>query len=70
MIRITYDRYADAAYIYFRKRTSEDPKRLTKCLSDDLIADIGAKGEMTGLEVLQASRNLPKELLDQAERIE
>jgi len=66
-LRITYDPRADAAYLYFRKRTSDDPKREVWAIGTDLLADLGAAGEMTGLEILRASFNLPKELLEQAE---
>ena len=74
MIRITYDPEADAAYIYFRERKFSGEGYVTE-LKDSkericIIADADAEHKVMGLEFLCASKVLPKELLDQAERIE
>ncbi len=54
---ITYDKKADAMYIYFQKdvkvaRTVE--------LADLLIADLDKKGNVIGVEVLDASHQIKR----------
>jgi len=56
-MKITYDKKADAMYLYFQKgkkvaRTVE--------LADLLIADLDKQGKVIGVEVLCASKQLPK----------
>lgn len=56
-MKITYDKEADAMYLYFQQgkkvaRTVE--------LADLLIADLDKQGKVVGVEVLCASRQLPK----------
>lgn len=68
-LRVTYDSEADAAYIYFAPDTrvggvartvpvdgGEDPWMVN--------LDVDAEGRLVGLEVLDASRRMPKSLLD------
>lgn len=57
-MEITYDKKADAMYIYFQKgkkvaRTVE--------LADLLIADLDRKGNVIGVEVLAASHQIKKD---------
>lgn len=54
-MRITYDKEADALYLYFQEgkkvaRTAE--------LADLLVADLDKQGKVIGVEVLCASRQL------------
>jgi uncharacterized protein YuzE len=63
-MRITYDPYADAAYIYFDKHP-DSPGCVgeTVVLTDDVAVDFGraesgGKGEVIGIEVLSAAENL------------
>lgn len=59
-MKVTYDPVADAMYIYF----SENKKSTrTEEVSEDLLVDY-AKGEMIGIEVLDASKKLSKKELD------
>ena len=53
-MKITYDKEADAAYIYFKK----DKIKKTKEITPDFIVDFNKNGEVVGLEVLSASKNL------------
>ncbi|MBI2086797.1 MAG: DUF2283 domain-containing protein [Candidatus Zambryskibacteria bacterium] len=53
-MKITYDKIADAMYVYFRK--SKVAKTIE--LSDNLIVDVDKLGRVIGLEVLDASRQL------------
>jgi uncharacterized protein YuzE len=51
-MKITYDKIADAMYLYFHK------SKVTKTieLSDRLIVDVDKLGRIIGLEVLDASK--------------
>lgn len=59
-MKVTYDPKADAMYIYFSEK-----KRSTRTeeVSDDFLVDYSGK-EMIGIEILDASKKLPKKNLD------
>ena len=59
-MKVTYDPVADAMYIYF-----SDKKKSTRTeeVSDDFLVDY-AGSEMIGIEILDASRKLPKRNLE------
>ena len=54
-MQITYDKKADAMYIYFQKG-----KKIARTveLADMLVADLDRRGKVIGVEVLSASRQL------------
>ena len=56
-MRITYDKEADAMYLYFQ--SSKKVARTVE-LSDLLIADLDKQGKVIGVEVLCASRQIGK----------
>ena len=73
-MRITYSPKVDAAYIYLidvlaSKETgttfSYDPFETGSMINLDFDSD----GKLVGIEVIDASRLLPRELLDRAERL-
>lgn len=53
-MKITYDKEIDAMYIYFKKG------KVAKTLSvgADFITDVDAKGNIIGLEILNASHHI------------
>lgn len=53
-MKVTYDKIADAMYVYFRK--SKVAKTIE--LSDRLIVDTDKLGRVIGLEILDASKQL------------
>ena len=53
-MKITYDKQADAMYIYFKKGRVQK----TVMVSGDFIVDQDKHGEVLGLEILNASQNL------------
>jgi len=53
-MKITYDKFADALYIYLKKGKVFS----TKEINDNFIADFDAKNNIIGLEILEASKNL------------
>jgi len=56
-MEITYDKQADAMYIYFQK--GKKPARTVE-LADLLIADLDRSGRIIGVEILDASRQMKK----------
>ena len=59
-MKVTYDPVADAMYIYFSDRKKSTR---TEEVSDDFLVDYAGK-EMIGIEILDASRKLPKRNLE------
>ena len=59
-MKINYDKIADAMYIYF---TEKKKSTRTEEVSDDILVDYAGK-EMIGIEILDASRKLPKKNLE------
>jgi uncharacterized protein YuzE len=53
-MRITYDKEADAMYVYFRQGKLSQTVEMGKYV----LADIDVRGNMLGLEILNASRYL------------
>ena len=59
-MKVTYDPVADAMYIYF---TEKKKSTRTEEVRDDCLVDFAGK-EMIGIEILDASRKLPKKNLE------
>ena len=55
---IEVDRDADAAYIYFREIKSGEVVK-TISLNEEINIDLDKEGVTIGIEVLNASKNLP-----------
>jgi len=53
-MKITYDKKADAVYIYI----SQSKIARTVKVGKDFLADLNKKGHIVGLEIIQASKNL------------
>lgn len=53
-MKITYDKKVDAMYIKLRKGSYDHTKKVT----DDILVDVTKKGEVLGLEILDASKNI------------
>jgi uncharacterized protein YuzE len=69
-MRVTYDRDADAAYIYLREIEAGGSKQ--QCPVDCnsargmIVLDIDGEGRLIGIEVIGAQNGLPHELLELA----
>jgi uncharacterized protein YuzE len=67
MIQVSYDKLVDAAYIWLRQIGKGEVKKVYPCPPDEvggmINLDFDAEGRLVGVEVLDASRYLPKELL-------
>jgi uncharacterized protein YuzE len=55
-MKITYDKMADALYIYLRKGRVAKTKKVTS----RLLIDVDKKGNVLGIEMLEVSRQIPK----------
>jgi uncharacterized protein YuzE len=59
MVQVEYDPKADALYIWVRKAKYD----ISEELAENVIIDLDKKGRIIGLEVLDASKNMGKELV-------
>lgn len=55
-MKIRYDKSVDAMYIKLKRGTYDHTKKVT----DDILVDVSKKGEVLGLEILDASKNIGK----------
>lgn len=55
-MKITYDKKVDAMYIKLKKGSYDHTKKVT----EDILVDVSKKGEVLGLEILDASKNIGK----------
>ena len=61
-MKITFDKEADAAYIYFKEILAGESVS-TIPLNESINIDLDKDGKMLGMEVLDASKNLPANTL-------
>ena len=64
-MKIEYDKNADVAYIYF-KEISEGEVVQTISLNDSVNIDLDKDGRTLGIEILDASKNLPLNAINSA----
>ena len=60
MVRIEYDSKADAMYIWLRKAKYD----VSEELAENVIIDLDKRGRIIGIEVLDESKSLGKELVN------
>ena len=69
-MRVNYDSEADAAYISLKSIGSGEASQQVAVKSGaaagKIILDLDDEGRLVGIEVLNARRGLPADLLDQA----
>ncbi|MGY4984076.1 DUF2283 domain-containing protein [Streptomyces sp. 900105755] len=73
--RVTYDKKADAAYVYFiDPQARAKAARMYPCdpvgVGGMINLDFDEQDRLIGIEVLAASSKLPKYLLESAERVD
>ena len=59
-MKITYDKEADAAYIYLKGRIGNGEVKSTISMNDNIILDFDADKKLIGIEILSASKVVPK----------
>jgi len=60
MVRVEYDSKADAMYIWLRKARYE----ISEELAENVIIDLDKSGRIIGIEILDATKNLGKDLVN------
>jgi len=68
-MKITYDKEVDAAYIYLVDSIDKGKAVKTIQLNNNIILDFDKEGKLLGVEVLDASKLLNKEILLQSQPI-
>jgi uncharacterized protein YuzE len=59
VVRVEYDKKADAMYIWLRKAQYD----ISAELAENVIIDLDKKGHIIGIEVLAASNSMGRELM-------
>ena len=67
-MRITIDKEADAAYVYFKDISPGEVKK-TISLNESINIDLDEEGKTLGIEILDAKENLPSNVINSAEVI-
>lgn len=60
MVRVEYDSKVDAMYIWLRKTKYE----ISEELAENVMIDLDKDGRIIGIEILDATKNLGKELME------
>jgi len=66
-MRLEYDKEVDAAYIYLVYSIRDGEAKKTVEINDNVIVDFNEKGQLIGIEVLNASEVLGKKTLLEAD---
>ena len=56
MMRLEYDKYVDAAYLYLEYPIKNGMAKKTIELSDNIILDFDENNKLLGVEILDASK--------------
>jgi len=59
-MKITFDKEADAAYIYLKEKVEDGEAIKTIALNNDIVLDFNLDNKLIGIEFLNASKNLAK----------
>lgn len=65
-MKLEYDKEADAAYIYLVESIGQGEATKTIELNKNIIFDFDSHGKLLGMEILDASKVLTKDILLQA----
>ena len=72
-MEVEYDENSDAAYIYLKKIKPAGVAKTYLCdpreVDGMINLDFDKNGQLIGIEVIDASKKLPQEILDQAKKI-
>ena len=63
-MRIEFDKEIDAAFVYFKEISAGEVKK-TISLNDSLNIDLDSEGRILGIEILNASKNMPTSSVQQ-----
>ncbi len=63
-MKVTYDKEADAAYIYLKGKIGKGEVKNTISMNDNIILDFDDDKKLIGIEILSASRVVPKKAIE------
>jgi len=66
VVKVEYDSKADAMYVWLRRARYE----ISEELADNVIIDLDESGRIIGIEILDVSKSLGKELVSKILRTE
>lgn len=66
MMKLEYDKEADAAYIYLKYPLKDGECKKTKGLDENVILDFDDQGKIIGVEILNASKVLNRKVISEA----
>ena len=66
-MKLEYDKEVDAAYVYMAYPINDGEAKKTIEINDNIIVDFNEKGQLIGIEILNASKVLSKGALSQAD---
>lgn len=64
-MKVTFDKEANAVYIYF-KEIAEGEVKNTISLNESVNINLDKEGKTLGIEILNATKNLPSEVINTA----
>jgi uncharacterized protein YuzE len=64
-MKVTFDSEANAVYIYFKEINAGEVEN-TISLNEFVNIDLDKEGKVLGIEVLEADKNLPKDIIGSA----
>ena len=67
-MKIEYDKEVDAAYIYIKDFIKDGEAKKTIELDESIILDFDENNKLLGIEILDASKTLNKDILLSASR--
>ncbi len=70
MMNVEYDKSVDVAYVNLKRNIRFGEAKSTKRISKTLVFDYDKKKKLIGIEFLDARKQLPKEVLASAKRID
>lgn len=59
-MKVTYDKEADAAYIYLKNKIGKGEVKNTISMNENIILDFDSNKKLIGIEILSASTVVPK----------
>ncbi len=66
-MKVTYDKEADAAFIYLKDKIEKGEVKNTISMNDNIVLDFDSNKKLIGIEILSASKVIPKSAVSQME---
>ena len=63
-MKVTYDKEADAAYIYLKEKIEKGEVKSTISMNDNIILDFDTNKKLIGIEILSVSTVVPKKAVE------